>query len=100
MSTRAPGPPRTCRPCRRGPEGTIVQPDYAHLFTMTDRVGLLRDAPSMAHHDGHGYRLDDAARGLVVLCRAQPSGPVEQAAWTYLSFVRRCQQPDGRVVEP
>jgi hypothetical protein len=105
---------------------TSTLPRYAHLFAMTDAIGLFEHALFTSPRPEHGYCVDDVARGLVVLCRAQSSetGPAggpdprgvrtaagggtadtaeaagrrEQLAWAYLSFVREAQQADGRVI--
>lgn len=77
---------------------------YAHLFAMTDRLGLFEHALFTDPRPEHGYCVDDVARGLVVLGREESFGSAEavgrraQLAWTYLSFVRQAQQADGRVL--
>jgi hypothetical protein len=98
-----------------------VLPRYAHLFAMTDGIGLFEHALLTSPRPEHGYCVDDVARGLVVLCRAESgeagdgayprsdrtstgeeiaeaAGRREQLAWAYLAFVRQAQQADGRIV--
>jgi len=77
---------------------TATLPRYAHLFALSDGIGLFEHALYTAPRPAHGYCVDDVARGVVVLCRAEPSGDLAQLAWAYLRFVRESQQPDGRVV--
>jgi len=82
-------------------------PRYGHLFALTDGIGLFEHALFTDPRPEHGYCVDDVARGLVVLCRADasgsgdrpdPTGRRAQLAWAYLRFVRESQREDGRVV--
>lgn len=84
---------------------TSAAPRYAHLFAMTDGIGLFEHANLTTPRPEGGYCLDDVARGLLVMCRAPTTrvtaetiGRRNQLAWTYLTFVRQAQQPDGRVL--
>lgn len=102
---------------------TSTLPPYAHLFTLTDEMGLFEHALFTDPRPEHGYCVDDVARGLVILSRAQSSetglaaapdggpsparagietaessGRRAQLAWAYLEFVRHAQQADGTVV--
>lgn len=96
---------------------------FAHLLALTDDLGLFEHAEFTRPRRNHGYCVDDVARGLVVLSRADdadglasthrwsgevvPPGPghqrhrageLTQVAWTYLDFVARHQDLSGRVV--
>ena len=44
----------------------------------------------------HGYCLDDVARALVVVCREQSLGELDDLRDQYLTFVLAAQEPDGR----
>jgi len=52
---------------------TSTLPRYGHLFALTDEIGLFEHALYTTPRPEHGYCVDDVARGLVVLCRAQSS---------------------------
>jgi hypothetical protein len=56
-----------------------VQPaaglDLRHLLRLSDDVGLFEHATGPVPSREHGYCLDDAARGLVVLSREPDAGP-------------------------
>jgi hypothetical protein len=69
---------------------------FRHLLRLTDDVGLLEHAEGIVPRYGHGYCVDDVARGLVVVCR-EPSPPEEliTAARLYTSFLGQAQEPDG-----
>jgi hypothetical protein len=78
---------------------TGPEPRYGHLLELTDDVGLFQHALFTAPRKEHGYRVDDVARGLVVLCRADDDAPrTVLAARTYLDFLTAAQAPDGRIV--
>ena len=72
---------------------------FDHLMVMTDRVGLFEHARFTSPRRDHGYCVDDVARGLVVLCRAEVLSPCEdEARRKYLEFVVASQTADGHVV--
>ncbi|MBL7494975.1 glycosyltransferase [Frankia sp. CNm7] len=72
---------------------------FAHLFRLSDDIGLFEHALGSVPRREHGYCVDDVARGLVVLSR-EPSPPLEliRLLERYLDFVRAAQAPDGKVV--
>src|ERR1700741_2256267 len=48
---------------------------FRHLQRLTDNVGVLEREHGIVPRYEHGYRVDDVARGLVVVCREPaPSG--------------------------
>jgi hypothetical protein len=49
--------------------------DFRHLLRLSDDVGLFEHASGPVPRREHGYCLDDAARGLVVLSREADPGP-------------------------
>jgi len=51
---------------------SIPAAPFRHLQRLTDNVGVLERADGIVPRYDHGYRVDDVARGLVVVCR-QPS---------------------------
>lgn len=96
---------------------------FTHLMTLTDDIGLFEHAEYTRPRREHGYCVDDVARGLVVLSRADDAdghvlqhgpgsderarapahpgpraGELNQIAWTYLEFVAHSQDGSGRVV--
>jgi hypothetical protein len=70
---------------------------FRHLQRLTDNIGLLEHAEGIVPRYEHGYCVDDAARGLVVVCR-EPSPPQELITLgrRYLYFLAQAQAPDGR----
>ncbi len=104
---------------------TSAPPLYAHLLALTDDTGLFEHAEYTRPRREHGYCVDDVARGLVALCRADDAdhrtpdrswasaaatgaaepdlrrprgGELDQVAWTYLDFIASSQDLTGRVV--
>jgi hypothetical protein len=106
---------------------TAAQPLYTHLLALTDGTGLFEHAEYTHPRRRHGYCVDDAARGLLVLSRGDDAdyqapdqawaltdvagtgnraadhrwsraGELTQVAWTYLDFVAGSQNRTGRVV--
>jgi hypothetical protein len=73
-----------------------VDPGFEHVLRLTDEHGLFEHADGIVPRREGGYRLDDVARALVVVCRQRPrTSTVDNLATAYLSFVRQAQQPDG-----
>ena len=69
---------------------------YAHLRRLTDAGGLYEHAEGPIPRREHGYCLDDVARALVVVCREQAPGELDDLREQYLTFVLAAQEPDGR----
>src|SRR4051794_5793992 len=66
------------------------RPVFSHLAALTDGRGVAQSS------DAPGYRLEDAAYALVVICRATPDDPVvEPLERCYLRFVVEALRPDG-----
>lgn len=75
----------------------VPYPPFEHLIRMTDERGIFEHADGIVPRGECGYCLDDAARGLIVICRQRPITPVlARLADVYLRFVIRAQTPDGR----
>ena len=70
---------------------------FRHLQRLTDNVGVLERAHGIVPRYEGGYRVDDVARGLVVVCR-EPSPPDELITLgrRYLYFLARAQAADGK----
>ena len=69
---------------------------FRHLLRLTDHVGLLEHAEGIVPRHDHGYRVDDVARGLVVVCREpSPSQELVILGRRYLHFLAQAQAPDG-----
>ena len=74
---------------------------FDHLGRLTDDRGLFEHARHAVPRPEHGYCLDDAARGLVVVCHEPRPGPaVRRLAQCYLSFRPGRGQPDGSLPQP
>ena len=70
---------------------------YEHLYRLSDDTGLHEHAIGPIPRRGHGYCLDDVARGLVVLCReTEPTDAMVHLLERYLAFVVHAQDADGR----
>ena len=82
------------------PNHTMTCPavSFRHLQRLTDRVGLVECAEGIVPQREHGYCVDDAARGLALVCR-EPSPPEELVtlARRYLYFLAQAQSPDGQI---
>jgi hypothetical protein len=64
---------------------------------MTDQIGLLEHTEGIVPQHRQGYRVDDAARGLMIICREpSPRGELVTLARRYLYFLAQAQVPDGR----
>ena len=72
-------------------------PPFRHLLRLTDRVGLLEHAEGPVPRHELGYRVDDVARGLVVVCREpSPRDELIMLARRYLYFLTQAQASDGK----
>lgn len=72
-------------------------PPFRHLLRLTDDIGLVEHAEGATPRPVHGYRVDDVARGLVVVCRQpSPGHELVTLAGRYLHFLSQAQAPDGR----
>jgi len=66
----------------------LPSPNFAHLRTMTDRLGLWEHSQLASPRPEHGFCTDDNARALVVVCREAEAGSnLADLAETYLGFV-------------
>lgn len=71
---------------------------FDHLARLTTPVGLYEHALGTSPRVEHGMCVDDVARALVVTCRAaHPSPDVISMSRTYLAFLLRAQDADGRM---
>jgi hypothetical protein len=80
------------------PSRSVICPpvSFRHLQRLTDRIGLLERAEGIMPLHEHGYRVNDAARGLVLLCREpSPSEELVTLARRYLYFLQQAQAGDG-----
>ncbi len=75
--------------------GNDARPVFDHLDRMTDERGLFEHARYDEPRPEHGYCLDDAARGLVVVSRQPPTAQLHRLGRCYLGFVLAAVQPDG-----
>ena len=78
------------------PASAIYQPVFDHLERLTDDRGLFEHARHAVPRREHGYCVDDAARGLVVVCHEPEPGPAaRRLARRYLAFVLDALDPAG-----
>ena len=71
-------------------------PVFDHLLRLTDERGLFEHAQLSVPRREHGYCADDAARGLVVVCRESSSDfSVRRLVRHYLDFVLAAIEPNG-----
>ena len=76
---------------------TWPDPPFRHLIRMTDQIGLLEHTEGIVPQHRHGYCVDDAARGLMIVCREpSPRDELVTLARRYLYFLAQAQVPDGR----
>ena len=70
---------------------------FRHLQRLTDSVGVLEHAYGTVPRYEHGYRVDDVAHGLVVVCREpSPSAELVTLGRRYLYFLAQAQAADGK----
>jgi hypothetical protein len=75
----------------------IPAPPFRHLQRLTDTVGVIERADGIMPRHGQGYRVDDVARGLVVVCREpSPSAELIALGRRYLYFLAQAQAKDGK----
>ena len=70
---------------------------FRHLQRLTDNVGVHERAYGIMPRYEQGYRVDDVARALLVVCREpSPSPELITLARRYLYFLAQAQAPDGK----
>jgi hypothetical protein len=70
---------------------------FRHLQRLTDNVGVIERADGIVPRYGDGYRVDDVALGLVVVCREpSPADDVITLGRRYLYFLAQAQAADGK----
>ncbi len=75
----------------------VVEAPLTHLHHLTDTGGLYEHAERTTVRRAHGYCVDDVARALVVVMRADAATPAdEDLREQYLSFLLLAQAEDGR----
>ncbi len=76
---------------------TSMAPPFRHLQRLTDAVGVIERADGVMPRHRDGYRVDDAALALVVVCREpSPSAELVTLGRRYLYFLAQAQAADGR----
>jgi len=69
---------------------------FRHLQRLTDTVGVVARTDGIVPRHGDGYRVDDVARGLVMVCREpSPSAGLITLGRRYLYFLTQAQAADG-----
>ena len=70
---------------------------FRHLQRLTDNIGLLQHAEGVVPLHADGYRVDDVARGLLVVCRQpSPSQELVVLCRRYLYFLAQAQVLGGK----
>jgi hypothetical protein len=74
--------------------------DFSHLWRLSDSTGLFEHAQGAVPRRNHGYCVDDAGRGLVVLGRESRPGSERDASLSrlverYLAFISHAQVHTG-----
>jgi len=79
------------------PAGKWPAPPFRHLMRITDHISLLEQTEGMVPRHQDGYSTDDAARGLMIVCREpSPRDELITLARRYLYFLTAAQAADGR----
>ena len=79
---------------------TWPQPPFRHLIRITDRIGLPEHTEGTVPRREDGYRLDDVADALMIVCReSDPRDELVTIARRYLHFLAQAQAQDGRFRE-
>ena len=70
---------------------------FRHLQRLTDTIGVVARADGIMPRHRDGYRVEDVARGLVVVCREpSPSAELITLGRRYLYFLTQAQAADGK----
>jgi hypothetical protein len=70
---------------------------FRHLQRLTDNIGLLWHADGVVPLHADGYRVDDVARGLLLICRElAPSHELVVLSRRYLYFLTQAQVLGGK----
>jgi hypothetical protein len=76
---------------------SIPAPPFRHLQRLTDTIGVIERANGIMPRYEQGYRVDDVACGLVVVCREpSPSAELITLGRRYLYFLTQAQAKDGK----
>jgi len=78
-----------------GGDTALPEPVFDHLRRLTDSIGLHEHALGDVPRPEHGYCVDDAARALVLTCRAAAPA-LDGLTRRYLDVVLAAIAPDGR----
>jgi hypothetical protein len=78
-----------------GARAALPEPVFDHLRRLTDSIGLHEHALGDVPRPEHGYCVDDAARALVLTCRAADSA-LDELTRRYLDVVLAAITPDGQ----
>ncbi len=77
---------------------TIPPVNLDHLKLMTTKAGIIQFSKINQPDPDSGYTLDDNARALIAMCMYYKNTGDDTAVsgiYTYLAFLKRCQQPNG-----
>ncbi|HEX6301326.1 MAG TPA: glycosyltransferase [Acidimicrobiia bacterium] len=74
---------------------SLPLPDYGYLLGLIDDTGIFEHSRYGVPRREHGYTVDDASRGLVILCDAPDVAPIRAATRTLLAFTLDSLTPEG-----
>jgi hypothetical protein len=78
-----------------GARPAVPEPVFDHLRRLTDSIGLHEHALGDVPRPEHAYCVDDAARALVLTCRAADP-TLDELTGRYLNVVLAAIEPDGQ----
>ena len=86
--------PPTLRP-KRGPRA-VLAPDLAAVRAMSDSTGMFQHGLFSVPDRNHGYCIDDNARALILVCRADEAAgdDLGRMATVYAAFIQHGWNPD------
>ena len=75
----------------------LPQPNFQHLFRLSDDTGILEHALLCVPRHEHGYCVDDVARALIVICREKSVSPnMTDLARRCLAFLNHAMRVDNK----
>lgn len=83
---------------RSNPSKADTAPGLSAVFTMCDDTGVLQHAIGTVPDRNHGYCLDDNARALMLITRANGIARAERTKWSmrFAGFIQHAWNPDAK----
>lgn len=81
---------------RLAPTPITATPSLSGVWTMCDRTGMLQHAIGIIPDRRHGYCIDDNARALILMNKAQGITAAERTQWSmvFASFIQHAWNPE------